>query len=153
MAELNTSRPTRTEPLLRVEDLAVEFDTYGGTVQAVRSVSFDIDAGKTLAIVGESGCGKSVSCQSLMGLIPCPPGKVVAGSAMLGDRDLLGLSRRQMEGVRGRELSMIFQDPLTSLNPTMTVGSQIAEVLIKHQGVDRKAARKQQAAGTAPLER
>ena len=89
MAELNTSRPTRTEPLLRVEDLAVEFDTYGGTVQAVRSVSFDIDAGKTLAIVGESGCGKSVTMQSVMGLIPMPPGKITAGRAYLRGTDIL----------------------------------------------------------------
>src|SRR5438128_1247348 len=114
------------EPLLRVKDLAVEFATYGGTVKAVRGVSFDVYPGEVLAIVGESGCGKSVTCQALMGLIPCPPGRIARGSAELLGRDILKMTRREQEGIRGRDLSMIFQDPLTSLNPTMTVGRQIA---------------------------
>src|SRR5687767_2395580 len=118
------------QPVLRVKDLAVEFATYGGTVQAVRGVSFDVYPGEVLAIVGESGCGKSVTCQTLMGLIPCPPGRVTAGTAVLDGRDILKLPPRELEALRGAEMSMIFQDPLTSLNPTMTVGQQIAEVLI-----------------------
>lgn len=140
MAELNTSRPTRTEPLLRVEDLAVEFDTYGGTVQAVRGVSFDIDAGKTLAIVGESGCGKSVTVQSVMGLIPMPPGKITAGRAYLRGTDILGQKTINGQDIRGDQIGMIFQDPMTSLNPTMNIGSQIAETLIVHRGYSRRAA-------------
>ena len=128
------------EPVLSVRDLAVEFATYGGCVQAVRGVSFDVHAGEVLAIVGESGSGKSVTCQALMGLIPCPPGRLVSGTAQLAGRDILKLSRTEQERMRGRELSMIFQDPLTSLNPTMPVGRQIAEVLVKHQGLGRRAA-------------
>jgi oligopeptide/dipeptide ABC transporter ATP-binding protein len=128
------------KPVLSVKDLAVEFATYGGTVKAVRGVSFDVYPGEVLAIVGESGCGKSVTCQSLLGLIPCPPGKITSGSAVLGERDILRLRSRELEAIRGAEISMIFQDPLTSLNPTMTVGQQIAEVLIKHQRMSKKAA-------------
>jgi oligopeptide transport system ATP-binding protein len=127
-------------PLLSVKDLAVDFGTYGGRVQAVRGVSFDVHPGEVLAIVGESGCGKSVTVQALMGLIPSPPGRIVAGTAMLGGQDILKLGRKQQEAIRGRDVSMIFQDPLTSLNPTMTVGDQIAEVLIKHRRLTKAAA-------------
>jgi oligopeptide transport system ATP-binding protein len=130
------------EPILQVRNLGVEFATYGGHVQAVRGVSFDVFPGEILAIVGESGCGKSVTCQTLMGLIPCPPGRITSGTAMLGGRDLLKLNRVEMEGIRGKELGMIFQDPLTSLNPTMCVGAQISEVIIKHQGSSRAEAYK-----------
>lgn len=122
-------------PLLDVNNLRVDFSTYGGTVHAVRGVSFRVYPSETLAIVGESGCGKSVTCQTLMGLIPCPPGRVVGGSAMLGDVDLLRAPMDQLEKIRGSRISMIFQDPLTSLNPTMKIGKQIAEVLIKHRGL------------------
>lgn len=128
------------EPILKVRDLAVEFKTYGGFVKAVRGVSFDVFPGEILAIVGESGCGKSVTCQTLMGLIPCPPGRVTSGSAMLGDKDLLKMSRQELEQIRGKDLGMIFQDPLTSLNPTMTVGAQISEVIIKHQRTSKSEA-------------
>jgi oligopeptide transport system ATP-binding protein len=128
------------EPILKVRDLAVEFATYGGHVKAVRGVSFDVFPGEILSIVGESGCGKSVTLQTLMGLIPCPPGRVTSGTAVLGDRDLLKMTRHEMETVRGKELGMIFQDPLTSLNPTMSVGAQISEVIIKHQKLSHKAA-------------
>src|SRR5438445_424161 len=100
-------------PLLSVRDLAVEFATYGGTVKAVRGVSFDVYPGEVLAVVGESGCGKSVTFQTLMGLIPMPPGKITAGTAMLDGKDILRLSRPEMESIRGRDISMIFQDPLT----------------------------------------
>jgi oligopeptide transport system ATP-binding protein len=131
------------QPILAVKDLSVEFDTYGGSVKAVRGVSFDVKAGETLAIVGESGCGKSVTVQTLMGLIPCPPGKVTGGSAMLDGQDLLKLSRKKMEAIRGAKMSMIFQDPLTSLNPTMKVGRQIAEGIVQHRGLTWSQAEKE----------
>jgi oligopeptide/dipeptide ABC transporter ATP-binding protein len=129
-------------PILSVRDLKVEFDTYGGIVKAVRGVSFDVEAGKTLAIVGESGCGKSVSVQALMGLIPMPPGRITGGSVKLRGREILGLSARQASQVRGKEIGMIFQDPMTSLNPTMTVGKQITETLRVHEGFSGEAARR-----------
>jgi oligopeptide/dipeptide ABC transporter ATP-binding protein len=129
-----------SEPLLRVEDLRVEFSTYGGTVQAVRGVSFTVEAGRTLAIVGESGCGKSVAVQSLMGLTPMPPGRITAGSARLRGVEILGNPQIDGRDIRGREIGMIFQDPMTSLNPTMTIGEQIAETLEVHRGWNRKRA-------------
>ncbi len=120
--------------LLSVADLHVEFDTHGGIVKAVRGVSFDLYAGKTLAIVGESGCGKSVSVHSIMGLIPMPPGRITQGSATLGGVDILGKKTIDGEDIRGSKVGMIFQDPMTSLNPTMTIGDQIAETLQVHRG-------------------
>ena len=127
--------------LLEVRDLEVEFDTYGGTVHAVRSVSFDVHAGKTLAIVGESGCGKSVTVQSIMGLIPMPPGRIVNGAAKLRGADILGRPEVDGRDIRGDAIGMIFQDPMTSLNPTMTIGDQIAETLQTHRGQSRPQAR------------
>ncbi len=127
-------------PLLVVEDLGVEFDTYGGTVQAVRGVSFSVAAGETLAIVGESGCGKSVTVQSMMGLIPIPPGRITAGSARLRGREILGRVLIDGKDIRGSEIGMIFQDPMTSLNPTMTIGDQIAEPLQVHRGYSHSRA-------------
>jgi oligopeptide/dipeptide ABC transporter ATP-binding protein len=126
---------TIEKPLLRVKDLAVEFATYGGSVKAVRGVSFDLMPKETFAVVGESGCGKSVTFQALMGLVPCPPGIITSGSAEFQGLDLLKLTQNQLESVRGKEISMIFQDPLTSLNPTMKIGKQIAEVIIRHRGL------------------
>lgn len=127
-------------PLLEVSNLQVEFDTYGGTVKAVRGVDFTVEAGRTLAIVGESGCGKSVTVQALMGLIPMPPGRIMDGSAKLRGIDILG--RKTIEGreVRGAEIGMIFQDPMSSLNPTMTIGDQIAEPLQVHRGYSHRQA-------------
>jgi oligopeptide/dipeptide ABC transporter ATP-binding protein len=127
--------------LLRVKDLYVEFDTYGGIVKAVRGVSFDVKKGKTLAIVGESGCGKSVTVQALMGLIPSPPGRITGGSAILGGREILGLRGKAAQAIRGKEIGMIFQDPMTSLNPTMTIGDQISETLVAHEKYGRAKAR------------
>ncbi len=120
-------------PLLTVEDLAVEFDTYGGVVKAVRGVSFSVHSGATLAIVGESGCGKSVTVQSMMGLIPMPPGRITAGSARLRGREILGRPEVDGQDIRGDTIGMIFQDPMTSLNPTMNIGDQIAETLQVHR--------------------
>ena len=126
--------------LLEVDNLEVEFRTYGGTVHAVRDVSFSLDEGKTLAIVGESGCGKSVTVQSIMGLIPMPPGRIANGSARFRGHDIIRDHRVDGKDIRGREVGMIFQDPMTSLNPTMTIGDQIAETLTVHQGVSKRDA-------------
>ncbi len=126
--------------LLEVRDLRVEFDTYGGTVQAVRGVSFDLYRGKTLAIVGESGCGKSVTVQSIMGLIPMPPGRITSGTAKLDGHDVIRDKRIEGKDIRGRVVGMIFQDPMSSLNPTMTIGDQIAETLQVHRGYSHRRA-------------
>ena len=129
-----------TTKLLEVSNLSVEFETYGGVVKAVRGVDFSVDAGEVLAIVGESGCGKSVTVQSLMGIIPMPPGKITGGSAKLKGKEILGLDARAANQFRGKEVGMIFQDPMTSLNPTMTIGAQIAETLKVHRGLSSKHA-------------
>lgn len=126
-------------PILKVEDLEVEFATYGGTVKAVRRVSFEVARGETLAIVGESGCGKSVTVQSLMGLIPMPPGRITNGTATLNGKNILGLPPKQANLFRGVEIGMIFQDPMSSLNPTMRIGDQIAETLHVHRGLSKTA--------------
>ncbi len=131
------------EPVLSVEELVVEFDTFGGKVRAVRGVSYDVGAGETLAVVGESGCGKSVTVQAVMGLIPMPPGRIVSGSAKLLGQQLIGLTQAELNRVRGANMAMIFQDPMTSLNPTMRIGDQIAETLIVHRGLSKKAALKE----------
>ena len=128
--------------LLEVKDLQTHFHTREGVVRAVDGVSFSIEKGKTLGIVGESGCGKSVTALSIMGLIPQPPAKIAGGSVLFEGRDLVGLSERELEDVRGREIAMIFQDPMTSLNPTLTIGLQITETIRRHYGVPKEQARK-----------
>jgi oligopeptide transport system ATP-binding protein len=128
--------------LLEVKDLCVSFDTHAGEVQAVRGVSFDLKKGETLAIVGESGSGKSVTSKALMGLIPNPPGRIKNGEILFEGKDLTKLSDKQMQSIRGKDIAMIFQDPMTSLNPTMTIGNQIMEGLIKHQKMSKAEARK-----------
>ncbi len=128
--------------LLEVEGLGTWFYTRQGIVKAVDGVDFQVDAGETLAIVGESGCGKSMTALSLMRLIPSPPGRIVSGAIKLGGRDLLKISEEEMRSVRGNEISMIFQEPMTSLNPVMTIGKQISEALILHRNMDRKGALK-----------
>jgi oligopeptide/dipeptide ABC transporter ATP-binding protein len=127
-------------PLLEVEDLHTYFRTREGEVHAVDGVSFSLEKGKTLGIVGESGCGKSVTALSIMGLVP-PPGKVVSGSVMFEGRNLVGRKERDLEDIRGREIAMIFQDPMTSLNPTLTIGTQITETLRRHLHMTREEAR------------
>ncbi|MCY3773630.1 MAG: ABC transporter ATP-binding protein [Gemmatimonadetes bacterium] len=127
-------------PILRVHDLKTYFDTEGGVVRAVDGVSFEVEAGKTLGIVGESGCGKSMTAYSILGLIPQPPGRIAGGEVFFEDRDLLKLSPRQIRGIRGNDIAMIFQEPMTSLNPVFTVGEQIAEAIRLHLGADRKDA-------------
>jgi peptide/nickel transport system ATP-binding protein len=128
--------------LLEVSDLGTWFYTRQGIVKAVDGVDFEVAAGETLAIVGESGCGKSMTALSLMRLIPDPPGRIVSGSIKLAGRDLLQISEEEMRDVRGNEISMIFQEPMTSLNPVMTIGKQISEALILHRDMDRKQAMK-----------
>ncbi|HLI28166.1 MAG TPA: ABC transporter ATP-binding protein [Chloroflexota bacterium] len=129
------------EPLLEVRDLAVEFVTQDGIVHAVNGISYALREGEALGIVGESGCGKSVSALTLMRLIPTPPGRIVRGEIWFRGRDLLKLRDEEMRRIRGHEIAMIFQDPMTSLNPVLTVGRQISEALELHKGLDRKAAR------------
>jgi oligopeptide/dipeptide ABC transporter ATP-binding protein len=129
------------EPLLSVEDLKVEFWTSRGTVHAVNGVSFDIAPGETLGIVGESGCGKSVTSLALLGILP-RAGRVTSGRAIFDGRDLLTLSDRELRKIRGKDAAMIFQDPMTSLNPVLTVGRQIRESLEAHLDLDKAAARR-----------
>ncbi len=133
---------TTLEKLLEVKDLHVSFSTYGGVVKAVRGVSFDLYRGETLAIVGESGCGKSVTANSIMKLIPTPAGKIEKGTIKFKDRELTGLSDKEMRKIRGVDISMIFQDPMTALNPTLTVGTQLTEGLMQHQNISAKEAQK-----------
>ena len=129
--------------LLDVRDLKVEFKTLEGTVHALNGVSFSVKPGQTLGIVGESGCGKSVSVLAVMRLIPQPPGRILSGEVEFGGRDLLRLSVPEMQEVRGKELSMIFQDPMTSLNPVLTIGRQISETMMVHKGLSENEARQE----------
>jgi oligopeptide transport system ATP-binding protein len=129
------------EKLLDVKNLHVSFDTYGGEVKAVRGVNFDLKKGETLAIVGESGSGKSVTTKALMHLIPKPPGRIKEGEILFEGKDIANISEKEMQKIRGKEMAMIFQDPMTSLNPTMKVGNQIMEGLIKHQKMSKSQAR------------
>lgn len=130
------------EKVLSVKNLHVSFTTYGGEVQAVRGVTFDLHKGETIAIVGESGCGKSITAKSIMGLIPAPPGKITDGSILFKGKDLVKLPDKEMRKIRGANISMIFQDPMTALNPTLTVGNQIMEGIIQHKKISRAEAKK-----------
>ena len=125
--------------ILRVKDLRVSFSTDEGEVEAVRGVDLEVCSGETLALVGESGCGKSTIALSIMNLIE-PPGRIVGGSVIYKGRDLTCLSREEMSGIRGRAISMIFQEPMTSLNPVLSIGRQISEVVELHQGLSRSEA-------------
>src|SRR5499433_2023108 len=125
------------KPLLVVDDLRTYFDLRHGVVKAVDGVSFSLAPQETLAIVGESGCGKSITALSLMRLVPDPPGRIVGGTVRLGGVDLLGLDEEAMRDVRGKDVAMIFQEPMTSLNPVLTIGDQIAEVLLVHERLGR----------------
>src|SRR5664280_261083 len=127
--------------LLSVRDLTVRFRTHDGTVYAVNGVSFDLDAGETLGLVGESGCGKSVTNLAVMRLLPYPAGRIVGGHVYFEDQDLVGLDESEMRDLRGKEIAMIFQDPMTSLNPVLTIEEQMVETIQAHRQVTTADAR------------
>ena len=129
--------------VLEVKDLKVSFDTYAGEVQAVRGVSFDLEEGEVLAIVGESGCGKSVTAQTLMKLNPMPPARIKEGSIMLAGHDIVKATEKEMMQIRGKDVSMIFQDPMTCLNPTMQIGKQLTEAICLHKKLSAAEAKQE----------
>lgn len=128
--------------ILEVDNLHVSFSTYGGAVKAVRGVSFDLYEGETFAIVGESGCGKSVTSQSIMQLLPKHSAVITDGSIRFKGKDLCHLPEKEMRAIRGAEISLIFQDPMTALNPTLTVGDQLTEAILQHRDVTKDEAKK-----------
>ena len=130
-----------SETLLSVRDLRTQFFTREGVVHAVDGVSFDVHKGRTLGIVGESGCGKTVTALSIIRLLPTPPARIVGGQVLFQGRDLTTLPERELEDIRGSEIAMIFQDPMTSLNPTLTIGMQITETIRRHSKLSKRAAR------------
>ena len=138
---MRSVRSDADEPVLSIRGLVTEFETPDGILRAVDGVSYEVYPGETLGVVGESGSGKSVTVMSLLGLIPQPPGRIVSGEVMFADRDLLALSPSELRHVRGREVAMIFQDPMTSLNPVIKVGSQIAEALLVHSNIGKELAK------------
>ena len=129
-----------SEPLLSVNNLSIEFNTPDGTTKAVQDISFEIKAGETLGIVGESGSGKSVTSLAIMQLLQTPPGKITSGEILVNGIDVIGLPEHEMRKLRGNDVSMIFQEPMTSLNPVFTVGSQLSEVLLLHKDISKKEA-------------
>lgn len=132
-----------TTPLLSVKDLVIEFNTDRGLIRAVDRISFDIFEGETVGLVGESGCGKSITSLSILGLIPSPPGRIGAGSSIkYQGKELVGLPEEQLRLMRGHDISMIFQEPMTALNPVFTVGNQMMEVIMRHKKVNKKEALK-----------
>jgi oligopeptide/dipeptide ABC transporter ATP-binding protein len=134
------SDPTPTDAVLEIENLQTHFFTPGGAVRAVDGVSYAVRSGETLGVVGESGCGKSVTALSVLRLVADPPGRIVGGVIRFAGTNLLDLSEHEMEAIRGNDISMIFQEPMTSLNPLMTVGRQISEAIALHQGLSRRDA-------------
>ena len=128
--------------LLEVKNLKTQFFTSGGVVKAVDDISYDVEGGETLAVVGESGCGKSVSAMSILRLIPWPPGKVVGGTIDFMGKDLLTVSEEEIRTIRGRQISMVFQEPMTSLNPVLSIGLQLTETVQHHLGLSLEAAKK-----------
>ncbi|MBO1114825.1 ABC transporter ATP-binding protein [Bordetella petrii] len=140
MAVSSASPAQAGTPLLEVDNLSTYFDTVAGTVRSVDGVSYRVEAGRTLGVVGESGCGKSVTALSILRLVPTPPGRYAGGQVRYRGANLLDLTEKQMRRIRGNRISMIFQEPMTSLNPVLTVGRQIAETVMVHQGASRRDA-------------
>ena len=136
------SSDTATEPLLSVRDLKTYFFTDEGTVKAVDNMTYSVDEGETVAIVGESGSGKSVGALSILQLIPDPPGKILAGEVFFEGQDLLKLSTEEVRQIRGRKISMVFQEPMTSLNPVLSIGMQLTETMMLHLGLSQEQANK-----------
>ena len=134
-----TNARTNTETVLTVEDLRTYFTTRWGTVKAVDGISFDLRKGETLGIVGESGCGKSVTMLSLMRLIPEPPGRIVSGSITLDGDDIVQISEQEMAEIRGSKIALIIQDPMTSLNPVFSIGNQVEEAIQIHQDIPKRS--------------
>lgn len=130
-----------SEPLLKVDNLAVEFSTDKGVVRAINGISFDVMPGETVAIVGESGCGKSVSSLSIMGLVPSPPGKIVEGSIVFQGKELIGLKEQEYRKIRGNDISMIFQEPMTALNPVLKISTQMIDVIRNHNKITKRQAK------------
>lgn len=126
--------------LIEINHLSTYFESGAGTVKAVDDISFRVREGETVCVVGESGCGKSITAMSIMGLVDGPHGKVVNGRIQFGDKDLLKISREEMRRIRGNDISIIFQEPMSSLNPVITIGKQIMEPLMLHQRLNRKQA-------------
>ena len=141
--EMTQPRQTENSPLLSVKDLTVEFKTEKGVVRAVDGVSFDLAGGEPLGIVGESGCGKSVTALSLLKLIPSPPGRIAGGEILLDGQNIVPLSDSRMRRIRGNKISMIFQEPMTALNPVFTIGNQMIEILRIHKNISHQEARNQ----------
>src|SRR5258707_10098627 len=140
IAEMAADLAPRPAPILALDQLQVSLFTRGGVLPAVDGLSLTVAPGETLAIVGESGCGKSLAALAVMRLLPEPPAKIVGGAVRFMGRDLAALSEREMQRVRGREISMIFQDPMTSLNPVTTVGAQLVEAIRRHTDVSHREA-------------
>jgi len=139
---MNDLETKKVEPILKVNNLAVDFTTDKGTVRAIDGISFEVMPGETLAIVGESGCGKSVSSLSIIGLVPSPPGKIVEGSSIkFNDRELVGLSESEYRKVRGNDISMIFQEPMTALNPVLKISTQMIDVIRLHNKMSKAEAK------------
>ena len=130
-----------SEPILSIRDLKVDFSTRHGRVTALNGVSFDLNEGETLGLVGESGCGKSITALAIMGLIPSPPGILAGGAISYSGEDLTKASDARLRQLRGADISMIFQEPMTSLNPVMTAGDQIVEAILLHQDLSKSAAK------------
>ena len=142
MQPTNPTNSTTTSPVLEVKDLTVSFGDRHGRALAIDNLTFTLLPGETLAIVGESGCGKSVTALSILGLISSPPGKIEGGTIRFSGCDILGISEAQLQKIRGNEIAMIFQEPMTSLNPVITIGRQVTEAMMFHQGLSRKQAEK-----------
>ena len=140
MSEKTNEKKFTGENILEIKDLVVHYETDDGCVQAVNGLSFSIGRERTLGLVGETGAGKTTTALSILNLVPSPPGVIKSGSIVLDGEDVLQMSEKELEQMRGNDVAMIFQDPMTALNPVMTVGSQIAESIQRHQNVDAKEA-------------